>query len=181
MHMGLIPEEAEKDGRLLYANKERSQYLPANAGPNDPNYFEGSPDKSLWQNLPDAIWSLDFTNNIQRFKDAVKRFQPNKKASDKSWRVANESSSGRGSVEVPAAEAPRRIYAEYVARRELADRLADRLEAAEDRSIRSTVQRLRRRHGIDAALDYLAGEVAARRIPSDEATEIYNELTGQEQ
>ena len=73
------------------------------------------------------------------------------------------------------------LYAEYVARRELADRLADRLEAAEDRSIRSTVQRLRRRRGIDAALEYLAGEVAARRIPSDEATEIYNELTGQEQ
>ena len=73
------------------------------------------------------------------------------------------------------------LYAEYVARRELADRLADRLEAAEDRSIRSTVQRLRRRRGIDAALDCLAGEVAARRIPSDEATEIYNELTGQEQ
>ena len=78
-------------------------------------------------------------------------------------------------------ESPNDSYAEYVARRELADRLADRLEAAEDRSIRSTVQRLRRRHGIDAALDYLAGEVAARRIPSDEATEIYNELTGQEQ
>lgn len=60
---------------MLYADIERSQYLPANAGPNDPNYFEGSPDKSLWQDLPDAIWSLDFTDNCQRFKEAVKKFQ----------------------------------------------------------------------------------------------------------
>ena len=83
-------EDAFSEGRMLYADKERSQYLPAGLGPNDLTHFEGSPYSNLMASLPDMLWSYDFTDNIQRFKDAVKRFQPNKKAEKKAWRVANE-------------------------------------------------------------------------------------------
>ncbi|MBQ7737280.1 MAG: hypothetical protein IJT62_05530 [Oscillospiraceae bacterium] len=88
-------EDAFSEGRMLYADKERSQYLPAGSGPNDLTHFEGSPYSNLMASVPDMLWSYDFSDNVQRFRDAVKRFQPNKKATAKSWREANKKNGPR--------------------------------------------------------------------------------------
>lgn len=51
------------DGRILQADKERSQRSPSD----------------LWAQCPEGLWSSDFNDNIQRFKDSVKRFRPKEK------------------------------------------------------------------------------------------------------
>lgn len=56
-------ESALEDGRILQADKKRSQSSPS----------------GLWSQCPERLWSSDFTDNIQRFKDSVKRFRPKEK------------------------------------------------------------------------------------------------------
>lgn len=61
--------EAIRDGRMLQADKKRSQESPS----------------GLWSQCPKSLWSSDFTTNIEQFKQNVKRFLPKEKQIRKAW------------------------------------------------------------------------------------------------
>ena len=67
--------EAINDGRLLQADKKRSQESPS----------------GLWSQCPEGLWSSDFTASIDRFKRDVKRFLPKDKQIRKSWNAVRAS------------------------------------------------------------------------------------------
>lgn len=56
-------KEAFAEQRILQADKKRSQNTPS----------------GLWSQCPESLWRSDFADNIQRFRDFVKRFRPKEK------------------------------------------------------------------------------------------------------
>ena len=67
--------EAIRDGRMLQADKKRSQESPS----------------GVWSQCPESLWSTDFTANINLFKQNVKRFLPKEKQIRKSWNAVRAS------------------------------------------------------------------------------------------
>lgn len=68
-------EDAIRDGRMLQADKKRSQESPS----------------GVWSQCPESLWSSDFTTNIEQFKQNVKRFLPKEKQILKAWAAVRES------------------------------------------------------------------------------------------
>ena len=66
-------EEAIADGRILQANKKRSQESPS----------------GVWAQCPESLWSSDFNTNIERFAQNVKRFLPKDKQAHKAWNAVS--------------------------------------------------------------------------------------------
>ena len=71
-------EDALEDGRVLQANKKRSQEAPS----------------GLWAQCPEGLWSSDFTTNIERFKKNVKRFFPKEKQIRRAWQTIKSEQAG---------------------------------------------------------------------------------------
>lgn len=107
-------EEAVRDGRMLQADKKRSQESPS----------------GVWSQCPESLWSSDFTTNIDRFEQNVKRFLPKEKQIRKSWGAVKESEEKSKNLKLSDRDNANRSYAEiteeqqklYHRERDLAER-----------------------------------------------------------
>jgi hypothetical protein len=107
-------EEAVRDGRMLQADKKRSQESPS----------------GVWAQCPESLWSSDFTTNIDRFKQNVKRFLPKEKQIRKSWGAIKETEEKSKNLKLSDRDNAPKSYAEiteeqqklYQREREIAER-----------------------------------------------------------
>lgn len=75
-------KEAFEEQRILQADKKRSQNSPS----------------GLWSQCPESLWRSDFADNIQRFRDFVKRFRPKEKQARKANNAVRENEAGEHSA-----------------------------------------------------------------------------------